>query len=362
MSNHQRNLIDYFKQQNINANFFLNKFHQIRHLHHDSRLVDKESAFIAIRGTNHDGHAYVKTALQQGSPCVFVDKEFSFPQYNIIQSEQQRIVQVEDTSQFADAIASIFYDNPSQKCQVIGITGTNGKTTVTYLLEALFKIEKNISNVGVISTINVRYQNVVRKSINTTPAALDVQRFLYEMIQAGVTTVVMEVSSHALALSRVTNVHFDKAIFLNISSEHLDFHPTMEDYLLKKLSLFDLLSKSSKIDKQAIFCLDSALAVEKIQIYLGQRDQTNYSKIFFFERDKLKTQNIITQLNLIERERQTNCRRNKYAYDLKPERFAWRNLFFNSSGYRSRYLLYVLTKKHRFKKILDLKTHFFRKI
>ena len=148
-------------------------------------------------------------------------------------------------------ISANFYGNPSSRLKLIGVTGTNGKTTITYLLESIFKKARH--PVGVIGTINYRYGQTVVSAPNTTPESLDLQRILAEMVEEGITHVIMEVSSHGLDLDRVYGCQFDGAIFTNLTPDHLDYHPTMDHYFESKRKLFsDYLMKSPKTRRFAV--------------------------------------------------------------------------------------------------------------
>lgn len=226
-----------------------------RHLTCDSRAVRPGSVFIAVPGQTSDGHRFIPSVIEN-AVLVFAEEAYcSSPEFvSFPEALQKKIVSVSETSAFARDLAPLFYDHPSRKMRVVGVTGTNGKTTSTYLLEALYgSLGKKV---GVIGTIEIRYtgKNGLKKipSVNTTPDAVSLQTILYEMLSEGVEVVAMEVSSHALELGRMNGIDLDSLLFTNITPDHLDFHQTMERYLDAKLKGFELLAKSVKPKKKAV--------------------------------------------------------------------------------------------------------------
>jgi UDP-N-acetylmuramoyl-L-alanyl-D-glutamate--2,6-diaminopimelate ligase len=190
-----------------------------------------------------DGHRFIGEAVERGAEGVLVEKEIEIPGRTIIVAPNSR--------EALAKISSNFYGNPSSQVRLIGITGTNGKTTITYLLESIFK--KAGYSVGVIGTINYRFGQKITAASNTTPESLDLQRILGEMVREGISHVVMEVSSHGLDLDRVLGCQFDGAIFTNLTSEHLDYHKTIGHYFESKKKLFsESLMKSRKPKRFAV--------------------------------------------------------------------------------------------------------------
>jgi len=192
------------------------------------------SLFAALRGEKKDGFDFVPDALARGAAAVLSDR----PRPAGVTAAW---VQVFDPREALALAAANFYGHPSRRLTLIGITGTKGKTTMTYLLEAILK--KAGFTVGVIGTINYRGPGFVRDAPRTTPEAPDLQRLLAEMLNKGVSHGVLEVSSHALDRKRVTGIAFDVAVFTNLAPEHLDYHQTMEEYFRAKKKLFFLNSK-----------------------------------------------------------------------------------------------------------------------
>lgn len=206
---------------------------------YDSRRCGKGSLFVAIPGLKHDGHYFIEEAVKRGAVCVVHEKD-------IISSKGVASVRVRDSRLAMGSLGKNFYGNPSGEICLIGVTGTNGKTTVTYLLESILK-EAGF-NAGVIGTINYRYGGRAFQSLNTTPESVDLHRILREMADYGVTHAVMEVSSHAIDLKRVDACEFEMGIFTNLTSEHLDYHGTMENYFLVKKRFFqELITGGKKI-------------------------------------------------------------------------------------------------------------------
>ncbi len=199
---------------------------------YDSRKCEKGSAFIAISGIEADGHNFIDDALRRGAACVVYDKD-----NESVVDAAVSCIKVADSRLAMARMGKNFYGNPSSGICLIGVTGTNGKTTITYLLESVLRSAG--FSVGVIGTVNYRYGAKVFPSRHTTPESVDLQRILREMVDSGVTHVVMEVSSHAIDLKRVYGCEYDLGIFTNLSPEHLDYHGTMEEYFLVKKRFFD---------------------------------------------------------------------------------------------------------------------------
>jgi len=204
---------------------------------YDSRKCRPGSLFVAVPGLKADGHDYVPQALSRGAKAVVLEKSCSVP-------PGVTTVRVPDSRRSLGILGKNYYGNPSRGLCVVGVTGTNGKTTITYLLESIF--QAGGLKPGVLGTVNYRFDGKTMPAPNTTPESLELQRMLREMVDAGVQGVVMEVSSHALELRRVDDCEFDLGIFTNLSHEHLDYHRTMEDYFLAKRRFFDALLDDRK--------------------------------------------------------------------------------------------------------------------
>jgi len=213
---------------------------EISSIHYRAQEVQPAELFIAIEGQTADGHDYIDQALKNGAVAIVVQK---MPGHSAqsednakTKDENPIIIHVPDTRMALADLAACFYDHPSEHMHLIGITGTNGKTTVAYLIESI--LLKAGFKVGVIGTINYRFANQAFPNPMTTPEALDLQRILSEMLQAGVTHVVMEASSHAMDLYRIKGCRFDTAVFTNLSQDHLDYHGDMQSYWSSKKRLF----------------------------------------------------------------------------------------------------------------------------
>jgi UDP-N-acetylmuramoyl-L-alanyl-D-glutamate--2,6-diaminopimelate ligase len=213
-------------------------------LAYDSREVKKGYVFFAVPGARADGHEFVSEAAGRGAAAVVVERPIALP-------KDVAWIRVRNVRRAMGKWAAEYFRYPSRRQVVVGVTGTNGKTTVTYLLESIFGAAGMAT--GVIGTVNYRYGGRTLPAPHTTPESLDLQRLLADMAQAGVQSVAMEVSSHALELERVRGIDFDAAVFTNLTRDHLDFHGDMERYFSAKSSLFtEYLSGGSKKKKSAV--------------------------------------------------------------------------------------------------------------
>ena len=203
---------------------------EITGIAYDSRKVIPGGLFVAVSGHRQDGHRYIDQALERGAAALVVEKDPSR-----VPAGATLITVPESRPALAD-LAAAFYGYPGRKLHLIGITGTNGKTTTTYLLEAILKASG--IRVGVLSTIEYRIGSRVWPAPVTTPESLDLQYYLSEMVREGVTHAVMEVSSHALEQGRCRGLSFEVGIFTNLTRDHLDYHQNMEGYYQAKARLF----------------------------------------------------------------------------------------------------------------------------
>jgi UDP-N-acetylmuramoyl-L-alanyl-D-glutamate--2,6-diaminopimelate ligase len=214
---------------------------EIRELCYDSRRVRESSAFIAIKGFKVDGHDFIPQALDNGATAVIVEKETDLPL-------GVTGVIVKDTREALGLLGANFYNHPSQSLGVIGVVGTNGKTTSTYLVRSILMAAGH--KVGVMGTIKSLIGDVEIATERTTPEGLDLQELLARMAEQGVDHAIMEVSSHAIALKRTAGCDFKGGIFTNITQDHLDFHGTFQEYLNVKARFFkelDPLAEGSKV-------------------------------------------------------------------------------------------------------------------
>ena len=211
---------------------------QVSAICYDSRRCGPNDLFVAVSGMKVDGHHYIAEAVKRGARFIIHEKDV--PSYPGVTN-----IRVRNSREILGALGRNFYDHPSSRLCLVSVMGTNGKTTVTYLLEAIFKAAGY--SVGILGTVNYRYGEVSLPAPNTTPESFDMQRILREMADAGVTHVAAEVSSHAVDLRRVDDCDFDLGIFTNLSQDHLDYHGTMERYFAAKKRFFtDILPRSQK--------------------------------------------------------------------------------------------------------------------
>ena len=201
---------------------------EITGISYDSRQVKQGDLFVAITGYAADGHRFIPMAVEKGAAAVLCERA---PEIDI------PYVQVEN-ARLAMALASAnFFGHPADAMTFVGITGTNGKTSSTYLLKTV--LEKTLgAKVGLIGTIQNMIGDQVLETERTTPESFELQKLFYEMKQAGCTHVIMEVSSHSLVLDRVAGIRFQVGVFTNLTQDHLDFHKTMEEYRKAKAILF----------------------------------------------------------------------------------------------------------------------------
>ncbi len=223
----------------------------------DSRQVKQGCLFVAVKGTATDGHAYIEKAVSAGASAVICEKMPAQKMASVV------YVQVENSAIAAAVSAHNFYGRPSEKLKLVGVTGTNGKTTIATLLYKLFASLGYTS--GLISTVENRIAEKVLPATHTTPDPVQLSKLLHQMLEAGCSHVFMEVSSHALHQQRVAALHFAGALFSNITHDHLDYHKTFDEYIRVKKSFFDGLSSdafaiSNADDKRGIVMLQNTSA------------------------------------------------------------------------------------------------------
>lgn len=203
----------------------------------DSRKVEPGSAFVAIRGYQTDGHRFVHQAVKQGARAIIVEE---FPDDL---SAEVTYIRVADTAYVLGVMASNYYGNPSQKLKLVGVTGTNGKTTVVTLLFNLF--HKMGHRVGLLSTVRNQIDARMVEATHTTPDPISLNALLKEMVDAGCGFCFMEVSSHAVAQQRIAGLHFTGGVFTNITQDHLDYHGSFPAYIKAKKKFFDDLDRAA---------------------------------------------------------------------------------------------------------------------
>ncbi|WP_309608739.1 UDP-N-acetylmuramoyl-L-alanyl-D-glutamate--2,6-diaminopimelate ligase [Flavobacterium sp.] len=210
---------------------------EVNSIHFDSRKIEANDVFVAIRGSVSNGHEFIDKAISLGASVIICD---TLP---VSLLSQITYVKVKDTNTALAYLATNFYDNPSQKLQLVGVTGTNGKTTIASLLYQLFK--KAGFKVGLLSTVKIMVDEIEHKATHTTPDSLTINYFLNEMVESGCEYCFMEVSSHGIHQKRTEGLHFVGGVFTNLSHDHLDYHPTFAEYRDVKKSFFDNLPKSA---------------------------------------------------------------------------------------------------------------------
>jgi UDP-N-acetylmuramoyl-L-alanyl-D-glutamate--2,6-diaminopimelate ligase len=200
------------------------------------------SMFVAVRGLAHDGHDFIADAVNRGARYIVHEKDIQIPSGVIA-------IKVSNSRRALGVLAKNYFGNPSARLCLVGVTGTNGKTTTTYILESI--LAQAGFKCGVLGTVNYRYNNKIYPAPNTTPESYEMQKILRTMADEGVTHVIAEVSSHAIDLKRVDDCDFDLGVFTNLTHEHLDYHLTMENYFQAKKRFFaEVLSQSKKVHPQ----------------------------------------------------------------------------------------------------------------
>ena len=221
---------------------------------YDSRRVTENSAFICLPGEKTDGNLFIKDALKLGASVLVTEKAPESVTADVA------VLQVKDAREALAQLAGLLYDHPSKKFRLIGVTGTNGKTTTTHLVEHIFSHCQR--KIGLIGTLGARTNVGKERSYidmkHTTPQASDLQRLFFDMQNTGVDAVVMEVSSHALSLKRVAACNFSSICVTNLTQDHLDFHKDMESYFAAKRLLFEMLNEGGQTKRTAIVNRDDA--------------------------------------------------------------------------------------------------------
>ena len=238
----------------------------------DSREVENNALFVALSGHNYDGHDYISQSVKSGASVVICEKlPNNFKESNIV------FICVKCSKTALSIIASNFFDNPSSKIDLIGVTGTNGKTTISSLLNNLFN-ELQVKS-GLISTINIKYQEYIENSNNTTPDPITINFHLSEMIKRKIKVCFIEVSSHGIFQKRVQGIKFKGMVFTNLTHDHIDYHKTFKDYRDTKKIVFDSLGKNSfalinKDDRNAEYMIQNT----KANIYTySLKSKSNFS-------------------------------------------------------------------------------------
>lgn len=206
----------------------------------DSRIIAKDNMFVAIEGFTVDGHDYIDGAIDRGANCIIVGKDVQIDKSGVT------VIKVEDTIEALAKFSSIYYREPSKELDLIAVTGTNGKTSITYIIKSIF--DKKQIKTGLIGTLGSIIDNKVIDIKNTTPESIKIQEHLRKMVDVNTKYCIMEVSSHSLDLRRVEYLDFQVGIFTNLTEDHLDYHVTMENYYSSKLKLFNRTKKYNIIN------------------------------------------------------------------------------------------------------------------
>src|SRR3954467_4725070 len=220
---------------------------------YDSRRVQRNGLFVALRGEKNDGHQFIEQAVEKGATVIVTEHE--------VPSARATCLVVDDTRAALADLAATFYQNPARRLKLAAVTGTNGKTTTTFLIKHI--CEKAGLRCGLLGTVRYEIADRVLPAVRTTPESLEVYELFAQMVNAGCKAAAMEVSSHALAQERVRGLEWDVAVFTNLTQDHLDFHGTMENYFEAKASLFtQLAEQKSKSKVVAVINIDDAYGVK----------------------------------------------------------------------------------------------------
>jgi len=223
--------------ENLKAKGDLEK--EIKGIENNSKEIQKGYMFVAIKGFTHDGHDFIEEAIKNGATVIVAEEGFNIKKIDF--PEDITVIVVKNTREFLAIASCNFYKNPSKKMKLIGVTGTKGKTTTTFMIKEI--LEKAGKNVGLIGTVEVSINGKKKKdSERTTPESLELQRLFAEMLEQGTEYVVMEVSSQSLKLHRVDGCEFDLVVFTNFSEDHISSkeHSSIQDYFESKLKLFSM--------------------------------------------------------------------------------------------------------------------------
>lgn len=231
--------------------------HEIKvgRVRYDSRSINRGDMFVAIKGYGIDGHNYISDAVNRGCNVVVVEDDAALPDSFFMHAGVAKVV-VSDSRKALARIAANYYGHPAGKLRIVGVTGTNGKTTTTYLIQSI------LQNAGLIGTIEYRIGDRILQATHTTPESVELNELFDQMVKENCTSAAMEVSSHALHQSRVDGIRFSAAVFTNLTQDHLDYHGTMEAYFETKKQLFDGLAPD-------------AIAVTNIDDPYGERIVSN---------------------------------------------------------------------------------------
>jgi UDP-N-acetylmuramoyl-L-alanyl-D-glutamate--2,6-diaminopimelate ligase len=267
---------------------------EVNNLQYDNRKIEVKDVFFCISGLVVDGHKFAASSASKGAAAVICEKEVEV-------EENTTVVIVENTRRALSVMSSNFYDEPSKKLKMIGITGTNGKTTSTYMIKAI--LEEAGYKVGLVGTIANYIGEKKIPSHRTTPESLELQSLFNDMVNDKVTHCVMEVSSHSLALDRVYGIEFREGIFTNLTQDHLDFHETFENYYNAKLLLF-------KNSKTTIINSDDSYGKRVYQDINGSKLTYGLSKDCDLSAENIKMHSRGIEFDLLYRDQATHIKLN----------------------------------------------------
>ncbi|MBI2252719.1 MAG: UDP-N-acetylmuramoyl-L-alanyl-D-glutamate--2,6-diaminopimelate ligase [Armatimonadetes bacterium] len=234
-------LVESLEEKKIQGNLSL----EIKEIQYDSRKVTPNSLFVCIKGKSFNGNDFAKDVINKGVKALVFEKKLNFnPPLGAT------LIKVQNSRYALTKLARKFFNFPDEKLKIIGVTGTNGKTTITFLLKKILEVSG--FSCGLIGTLHAAWKDKIKAVNNTTPNALEIQKFLFSMLKDKIEYVAMEVSSHGLDQERVYEIPFLRAVFTNLTQDHLDYHKNLENYFQAKLKLFYLLKKEG----QAIVNLD----------------------------------------------------------------------------------------------------------
>jgi UDP-N-acetylmuramoyl-L-alanyl-D-glutamate--2,6-diaminopimelate ligase len=240
---------------------------EVESIAYDSRRVQSDTLFVAIRGEKSDGHQFVDQAIEQGASVIVAEREIVSPRATCLVVDDSR-------GALAD-LSAAFYGMPARKLKMAAVTGTNGKTTTTFLIKHI--CEKAGVRCGLLGTVQYEIGDRILPAIRTTPEALDIQELLAQIVNAGGRAAAMEVSSHALAQERTRGIEWDVAVFTNLTQDHLDFHGTMENYFEAKAKLFlQLQSQSKKRRASAVINIDDRYGEKLLDRIAGKSPVITY--------------------------------------------------------------------------------------
>lgn len=234
---------------------------KIKNISYNSKLIKKDYIFVAIKGTKDDGHKYIENAIENNAKIIIYDCSYDKKKIKELKNKYDKVyfIEAKNPREILAYMSAKLFDEPTKKINTIGITGTNGKTTTSYLLKSVLENNKNKNEnkTTLIGTIKNMIGKSKIKTNLTTPESIDLENIFNKSLKKNVSHIVMETSSQALAMNRCDYLNFDTAIFTNLTEDHLDYHKNMKNYLKAKLKLFDLLKESCKKKKLAIVNIDT---------------------------------------------------------------------------------------------------------